>query len=47
MYNENAFPVGHLLEYHKWVGPDKNKAIALCTLNAVVSASLITSSEYV
>lgn len=41
MYLENAFPEKHLSEYHNWVGPDKNKAIALCSLNALVSASLV------
>ena len=37
MYNINAFPAEHLLEYHEWVGTDKNKAIALCTLNVDLS----------
>ena len=40
MYNINAFPTDHLLEYYKWVGTNKNKAIALCTLNVDVSESL-------
>ena len=40
MYNQNAFPANHLLEYQKWVGTNRNKAIALCTLNVDVSEAL-------
>ena len=37
MYIENAFPLERLLIYQKWVGNDKNKAVALCTLDIAVS----------
>ena len=36
----NAFPVEHLKEYQNWVDPDKDKAVALCTLNVALSESL-------
>ena len=40
MVIENVFPDPLLIEYHKWVGPDKYKAVGLCTLNLVISESL-------
>ena len=40
MYIENVFPSEKLENYQKLVGGNKNKAIALCTLDIVISESL-------
>ena len=40
MYIENVFPSKKLENYQKLVGGNKNKAIALCTLDIVISESL-------
>ena len=40
MYIRDAFSSEKLLIYNKWVGSDKSKSVALCTLNMLVAESL-------